>query len=162
MIFLSFIYLLMEGSILMDLQICSKCHKEKSLSEFRWRNKSKNRRHSFCKKCHAAYRRRHYILHRDKYINKAQRWNRMQTRMLREFILKYLAVHPCVDCGNNDIRVLEFDHENNKYMNVSVMIRNCHAVESVRREIAKCSVRCANCHRIKTFTKGKFWKTRLE
>lgn len=145
----------------MDFKVCSKCHKDKPLSEYRWRNKSRGWRHSFCKTCHAAYRRTHYLQYKDKYVQKARRWNKAQTTALRDFILKYLSVHPCVDCGNADIRVLEFDHENDKYMNVSVMIRNCHAVESIKREIAKCKIRCANCHRIKTFTKGKFWKTRL-
>ena len=28
----------------------------------------------------------------------------------REFIDIYKEAHPCIDCGNNDIRVLQFDH----------------------------------------------------
>lgn len=69
----------------------------------------------------------------------------------REFVTEYLKIHPCVDCGNADIRVLEFDHINNdKEENISHTVRNAWALDRLTAEIAKCEVRCCNCHRIVT------------
>ena len=36
-------------------------------------------------------------------------------------------------------------------MGIAQMVRNCHSLKSLEKEISKCKVRCANCHRIKTF-----------
>lgn len=61
------------------------------------------------------------------------------------FITDYLSKHPCVDCGECDVIVLEFDHLDNKKHAVS-RLKGC-SLERVRAEIAKCQVRCCNCHR---------------
>lgn len=45
-------------------------------------------------------------------------------------------------------------------MGIPQMIRNCHSISSVKQEMASCAVRCANCHRVKTFSRGNFWKTK--
>ena len=92
---------------------------------------------------------------------KARKWNNAQTKILRQFILTYLSTHPCVDCGEIDKRVLDFDHEGKKFMGISQMVRNCYSIAAVEREIMACKVRCANCHRIKTFVRGNFWKEKL-
>ncbi len=145
----------------MEKKCCSKCNTEKSLKEFNWRDEQKGWRHSFCKTCHAKYRKKHYHNNKDKYIHKASAWNKKQTALLREFILAYLKSHSCVDCGLNDIRVLDFDHVKGKFMGISVMVRRCHSIDSIKKEIEKCDVRCANCHRIKTFERGNYWKIKM-
>lgn len=145
----------------MDSKICSKCNEDKKLAEYNWRNKPRGWRHSFCKNCHSKYRASHYLNNRDKYIKKAKSWNKKQTEILRKFILNYLLTHPCVDCGEGDIRVLDFDHRANKFMIVSNMVRNCHSLSAVEEEIKKCLIRCANCHRKRTFTAGNYWKIKM-
>lgn len=68
---------------------------------------------------------------------------------------EYLATHPCVDCGESDQRVLEFDHvRGTKLMAVATMLSRCASIEKVFDEINKCEVRCANCHRKATVTRG--------
>lgn len=63
----------------------------------------------------------------------------------------YVASHPCVDCGESDIRVLEFDHvRSTKRGDVSLMVGRGSPWGRIETEIAKCDVRCANCHRRKT------------
>jgi len=74
----------------------------------------------------------------------------------RKFVDDYLRLHPCVDCGNSDVRVLEFDHvRGKKETNVSNIIRNGWKLERLISEIEKCEVRCCNCHRIITIERRK-------
>ena len=54
--------------------------------------------------------------------------------------------------GESDPVVLEFDHieQNSKERNVSILIRKGCALERLQREISRCEVRCAGCHRRRT------------
>ena len=61
----------------------------------------------------------------------------------------YLLDHPCVDCGEFDPLVLEFDHIRKKRKTISSLVRSCTGWEKILKEIARCEVRCANCHRRK-------------
>jgi len=64
----------------------------------------------------------------------------------------YKSQHPCVDCGFSDIRALQFDHRDRskKLANVSYLMKHCASTEKLMAEIAKCDVRCANCHFIRS------------
>jgi hypothetical protein len=74
----------------------------------------------------------------------------------RKYVDDYLKNHSCVDCGNSDVRVLEFDHvRGNKETNVSNVIRNGWKLERLISEIEKCEIRCCNCHRIITIERRK-------
>lgn len=67
-------------------------------------------------------------------------------------LLSFLLRNPCVDCGEEDPVVLEFDHvdPDNKRAAISAMIQNSYSWETIVSEIEKCVVRCANCHRRRT------------
>lgn len=71
----------------------------------------------------------------------------------QQYVFDYLKKHPCVDCGENNILTLEFDHKdpNLKLDNICLMIGDGKVVEKIQLELDKCEVRCANCHKIKTF-----------
>ena len=65
----------------------------------------------------------------------------------RAVVDEHFSSHHCVDCGESDRIVLEFDHvRGTKYKDVSQMLIHNYSIEDVRKEIAKCEVRCANCH----------------
>ncbi len=70
----------------------------------------------------------------------------------RKYIKKYLSKHPCVDCREDDIIVLDFDHvRGTKKKSVSTLARNCASIRTLQEEISKCDIRCANCHRRKNY-----------
>jgi len=69
----------------------------------------------------------------------------------------YKIEHGCAECGYNaNPRALDFDHEDadTKIANISRMIR--HAPwDRVVAEMNKCTLLCANCHRVKTFSQER-------
>jgi len=84
------------------------------------------------------------------YKDKADRraFDQRRRELLEAFIREYLQSHPCVDCGNSDIRVLEFDHVRGE-KKFCVGMQGLMTIECLLEEIAKCDVRCANCHKIR-------------
>jgi hypothetical protein len=70
----------------------------------------------------------------------------------QEAIDQYKLQHGCADCGfRKDPVALDFDHTDpaSKVADVSALLRYAHW-DVVLAELAKCLIRCANCHRIKT------------
>jgi hypothetical protein len=69
----------------------------------------------------------------------------------RQFAWEYLKANPCLDCGETDVLVLEFDHVRGvKEFAIAVGIAKRYSIERLTAEIAKCDIRCANCHRRRT------------
>jgi hypothetical protein len=107
-----------------------------------------------CAECFRAYRREHYALNRPAYIERNTRVSRNRQWVWYRRLWDYLSCHPCVDCGHADPRVLEFDHREpeSKVESVSVLAHRGGKWANIEAEIAKCDVRCANCHRRRTAT----------
>lgn len=80
----------------------------------------------------------------------------------RNFLVSFLSKNPCVRRGNTDVRVLEFDHilpETKKFCVSRMVSSQHHSISTIQREIDKCQVLCANCHRIKTHEeRGLDWE----
>lgn len=96
-----------------------------------------------------SYYRSYYEANRDRIAAKTTAWTLRQRKINQAFLFEYLSAHPCVDCGEADPIVLEFDHLENKRGDISTMARNC-TPKTIEIEISKCEVRCANCHRRRT------------
>lgn len=71
-----------------------------------------------------------------------------------KYVVDYLSSHPCVDCGERNPLVLEFDHLDDKHKNVSEMVRTGYSIKKINMEIEKCSVVCSNCHRLRTIRRA--------
>jgi len=76
-------------------------------------------------------------------------------------LVSYLRVHPCVDCGETDIVVLQFDHVRGKKFKEIGRMMAC-AWKTIEREIAKCVVRCANDHIRRTAKVQKSYRVSVE
>lgn len=100
--------------------------------------------------CGREQRRDHYRRNLAYYAERAKRGRRRYAERNFERLITYLRGHPCVDRGETDIRVLQFDHvdPSQKIANVSELVRQTW--RRAEREIEKCVVRCGNCHRRKT------------
>lgn len=80
----------------------------------------------------------------------------------RELIKEHLA-KGCMDCNEKDPIVLEFDHIDpaSKEADISKLLGSHKSIERLRREIAKCEVVCANCHRRRTAKVFGSWRSLL-
>ena len=84
------------------------------------------------------------------FYNKVKETQKRHRARNRKFIHDYLASHPCIDCGNANPIVLEFDHLRDKQFGIGRMAGGGHwSLDRIKGEIEKCEVRCANCHRIR-------------
>ena len=58
----------------------------------------------------------------------------------------------CIDCGYKaHASALHFDHVDPATKKVEVSKLRCGSVDALLAEIAKCEVRCANCHAVRTW-----------
>lgn len=138
---------------------CSRCGLDKPLHDFAFADRKQGTRQYLCRECHAAARREHYLRSKPDYIVWAMRQMRRKRDEHVVLVHAYLRDHPCIDCGERDITLLEFDHADpsTKTRNVSTMVGHL-SWNKVREEIAKCDVRCVNCHRRRTAERGHWSK----
>jgi len=130
--------------------ICGACKESKPEEEFSFKNVTLSKRHTHCRQCQRIYKRNHYDRNKQEYKSRSALAKIRSIKRNQKFIIAYLAVHPCVGCGDTDPLVLEFDHRDNKIKAVSQLARDGCSIQTIVNEIAKCEVRCANCHRRKT------------
>jgi len=128
---------------------CYRCGLEKPVDDFAWRRKAQNQRDTFCRPCRKAYGREHYLANRERYIEQARV---QKTRLMLErtrYLIEYFKRHPCVDCGEGDPVVLEFDHLRDKEFSIGQGLTT-RSWQDILNEIEKCEVVCSNCHRRRT------------
>ena len=138
---------------------CPRCKLLKNETYFNWKIKN-IKRAVYCKNCSRKYIKDHYINNKKYYLEKAKKRNLSLKKELQRHIIKHLQNNPCVDCGEKNLLVLEFDHRerSKKSYNISNIMRNSMTLNKLIEEIKKCDVRCSNCHRIKTEKEIGSWK----
>lgn len=145
---------------------CPACKETKPLGEFpphRTRGTQ-----SRCRPCYANYQREYYrnrVATDYEYRDRKKLWrdarHKEKVEAQQRKIWDYLLDNPCVDCGEKDPVVLEFDHvRGQKKFSISSVLRAETNWKILVDEIAKCDVRCANCHRRKTAKQLEWYKWR--
>lgn len=144
----------------METKTCTKCNTPNDIEQFSFKSIKKNLRHSWCKTCAATEKTAWYQRNRRAHILKNRARGEEYRKQNELNLINYLEQHPCIDCGEECILVLEFDHEKqeDKIDSISQLLTNRCSWKTILKEIEKCSVRCANCHRKKTAKQSNNYK----
>ena len=128
---------------------CNKCKKIKLAQDFYIR---KNGYMSdLCKVC---FRGRRTI-----YINVFRKEKLPQRVELMKSVLAEFKSKPCMDCKKSfPSYCMDTDHRdpNSKTASMGDLVRKCSSVEQFKKELEKCDVVCATCHRIRTHEKDHY------
>ena len=141
---------------------CTTCKEEKELCFFN-KNKTKSDGYNnICRECSNQRSKKYYNENKEHHKSIIYKRNIKIRNENRSKLYEFYLVHPCVDCGEKNPVVLEFDHKNSveKIANVSNLLDN--KWETIQKEIDKCDVRCANCHRIRTAKQFGWYKNFLK
>jgi hypothetical protein len=123
------------------MKICSKCKQEKELTEF---NKHRYGVTSWCKECVRGRSKQHY---EENSISLKEK-KRLYIQQRREWFNEFKKTLKCIKCGENHIACLDFHHRDPKQKEFSIAGAVSHSnKEKVIKELEKCDVLCANCHR---------------
>lgn len=123
--------------------ICTKCNIDREETLFMWRIKGV-KKHKICTICQREYRNRHYANNKEYYIKKSSEYNNKTKDIFEEYKKKQV----CEKCGDNRWYILEFHHKDPKQKESTISsMRRGHTLKSIMKEIEKCSILCANCHR---------------
>ncbi len=137
---------------------CSSCGNVKPLEQFHKNNRRADGRTTYCAACKVEYNSAYYQRTKERHnpgrVERRRRQREENTRRLIEYLLE----HPCVDCGETDILVLQFDHQGDKEANICDLVRDSAPWGRVERESAKCGVVCANDHQRRTARTGGWRK----
>jgi len=108
-----------------------------------WKDKSKYRTEAYREYMRSYQRSWHQR-------NKARRIARIYERKERlwEFYNQLKATSECDHCGENHPATLEFHHRDpqKKEFNLGKAVSVGYSIERIKKEVAKCTVLCANCH----------------
>jgi hypothetical protein len=136
------------------MKICTKCKFDYPAPLEEYFSKKSCTKDGFqyqCKKCWTDAHKEHYKENKTYYKKKARKHNAEYRLRNLQYMVDYLKEHSCVDCGENNPILLDFDHvRGTKITNVSRMVSLNPNLEVIKAEIEKCEVRCVKCHRLKT------------
>lgn len=135
----------------METKLCPKCGETKPLSEY-YSCKSKKVA-SYCNKCFKEYKKEYHKKNSKKYSRVRYEKKKKRKKEIRRLIYEYKKDKPCVDC--NEIHppwAMDFDHidPSEKEFNISNAARSELSWETILKEIEKCDLVCALCHRYRT------------
>src|SRR5690242_11356440 len=99
----------MENDVII-LKTCSKCKQSKSIDFFTKDKNTKDGLRPSCKDCVAAYDKGRYEKNKRASHDKRNEQRKKQRVICKKLVLTHLKEHGCVDCGEKDPIVLEFDH----------------------------------------------------
>lgn len=126
---------------------CRTCKKWKPKGEFNYRDAKHGLLQYDCRQCAQEHRRNSYANHRETARKSNDEWTRRAVETAKEYVYEYLSTHPCLDCGNNNVLTLTFDHvRGTKKAAVAEMVGRGRSIGTIKEEIAKCDVVCFNCH----------------
>ncbi|MFJ4174828.1 hypothetical protein [Microbacterium sp. NPDC089696] len=147
-----------------DARRCGSCGVTKTRADFNRKASRADGLQEVCRECNRESSRRYYRRNREHHLAVVRARTDAQRAAATGLVSAYLLAHPCADCGTADLRVLDFDHRPGEHKRdaVMAMVRNGFSQAALLAEIAKCDVRCRNCHAIATYERlGTTWRSRV-
>src|SRR5437868_3145496 len=125
------------------MKLCRKCGTEKPEVEFHRFSLRKDGLQAYCKLCRKALNAEIYARGGEEYKARKRSRQRVLAKRNVRLVFEYLRQHPCVDCGESDPVVLEFDHVRGDKKNaLADIIQRYSGWATILAEIDKCEVRC--------------------
>ena len=147
----------------MPSKVCTKCSQLLDVEQFATNRVRFDGRQSQCRACKAKYAHAHHKRNAPSRRKKIAENRKVRVLAAREHVKNYLSTNPCMNCGESNPIVLEFDHvRGTKKNNISDLVCDGFSVDVIQVEIDKCDVVCANCHRIRTSSRGYWWKQSIK
>ena len=97
----------------------------------------------------AAAARKHYLANKSKIQARARIYSDAQRNRLRDLLIQIKKAGKCADCGFADYRAMDFHHLHDKRTEIATAVSRSWSLDGLLKEIAKCVMLCANCHRIR-------------
>ena|SRR5882757_4046674 len=120
---------------------CRKCNEFVWLGEFSSNKRAKDDLQYYCRSCNNSYSATPEYL--------TIRRGKQQDTRLKVDAVKLAA--GCVDCGYKAYAAaLDFDHRPDEVKSFNISQSRWKSWPDLESEMAKCDVRCANCHRVMT------------
>lgn len=143
---------------------CASCKLSLSLESFNKAQRRFDGKQTTCKECNKKNARRYYRENKPTLLPKILKAKKLRHEELLRQMFDWLVQHPCVDCGESDPSVLDFDHreDEEKQINISKALQNGWSWSNLSKEMNKCDVRCANCHRRRTARLFNWYTERLK
>lgn len=130
------------------MKTCTKCLVLKELYDFDFRNKSKGTKQAHCKVCRKIMVDSHYRANVKTYLDRNKR-----TRQRNLMLVGEAKDKPCTRCDKKyPPRAMDLHHrESSEKEEIVSRLAHLTSTAKLKRELEKCDVLCATCHRIVTF-----------
>jgi hypothetical protein len=125
----------------MKTKICSTCKLDKPVDEYFKNSRMKDGLQPRCKTCAAEYLKKPETL--AKYVAYSKRISRRNRDLLNE----YKQQRGCTTCPETEAACLDFHHKDRNEKDFEVGNLGSYAWSTIMKEIDKCILVCANCHR---------------
>lgn len=100
----------------------------------------------------------YYLKRQEQYSKTIKARRKKYVNIKRAWLLEYWSTHPCTDCGEDDLIVLEFDHcRGEKLYEVHRLLKDTTGLKRLQKEVEKCDVVCRNCHVRRTAKRHAGW-----
>jgi len=135
------------------MKMCNVCKRSLDLSEFGRNSAKKDGLQTQCKLCRRAYQKVWYSQNQPVQAERVKKNRDKFTEEFKRVVWEILSKTPCMDCGETNPLVLEFDHRDpsdKKFTIAESKSGRKIGMSGLQGELDKCDVVCSNCHRIRT------------
>lgn len=122
------------------MKICNKCKIEKEESCFPFKDKKKGKRSTICSECQKEYKKAYYYRNKESHYER----NKITVKKLQTYASVRKDV--CIVCGEREKICLDWHHLRDKDLEIAKICTKGSLIR-LKKELQKCVVLCANCHR---------------